>query len=388
MRKIVLVMGEELEGAPFLYALGLARQLKELNYYTEIIGIDYSINHCRSNVVDGVTCITMSGENYAPYNRKTYKQNMRKASNDIVTYLKNKEVDDIILFSGHIDWMEKICAWAEKNAVITHIVALEYPSIDLSDFSSLRSFISWRTIYKDRIYTLKKAIKYKKAICISKHFVSFLTRKGVKCLYLPHILEISKNVVKQKNEQLNLVYCGYPGRKCSKDRLDIMVKGIIKSVEEGMNPILHIFGLTESDFIDLHIVDNDTIKQMNTTNIVFHGKVNPELLLSEYEKMDFSVLVRDVKKKTQFGYPTKAAQSLALGTPIIGNITSDLGDVIIDNETGVIMKEVSVPEFVNCIKRAYDIRKDSCFLVNNSVEMAKKTYGLNARKDDFVAYFE
>ena len=60
---------------------------------------------------------------------------------------------------------------------------------------------------------------------------------------------------------------------------------------------------------------------------------------NEIMNSDFTILLRDSKVSTNAGFPTKVSESLALGVPVLSNITSDLCNYIIDGKNGFVLKD-------------------------------------------------
>ena len=68
---------------------------------------------------------------------------------------------------------------------------------------------------------------------------------------------------------------------------------------------------------------------------------------------DFVPLLRpQIVRYAQAGFPTKVPESLSLGTPIICNLTSDLGDFIRDESEGIICRDYSIDAFVEALENA------------------------------------
>ncbi|HQM85931.1 MAG TPA: glycosyltransferase, partial [bacterium] len=69
---------------------------------------------------------------------------------------------------------------------------------------------------------------------------------------------------------------------------------------------------------------------------------------------DFTILIRDDKRETRAGFPTKVSESISCGTPVITTKTSDLEDYIIEGKNGFFINiepfEYSKDEFLEIMK--------------------------------------
>ncbi len=59
---------------------------------------------------------------------------------------------------------------------------------------------------------------------------------------------------------------------------------------------------------------------------------------------DFSIVIRPIATNTMAGFPTKFVESLNAGTPVIANLTSDLGLYLKNDFNGFVVKDDSKEE--------------------------------------------
>lgn len=68
-------------------------------------------------------------------------------------------------------------------------------------------------------------------------------------------------------------------------------------------------------------------------NVMFLRRVSQDLIPAYYKKADFMVLLRETNRKSMAGFPTKFAESMTVGVPVITNATSDLAKHVINGKT-------------------------------------------------------
>jgi glycosyltransferase involved in cell wall biosynthesis len=151
-------------------------------------------------------------------------------------------------------------------------------------------------------------------------------------------LFIDNNV---ESNRLKLIYAGQLFRKNEKnknpqrlkDRVDIVFESLIELKNLNVDFIFNVFGFTKDEY--LNALPNQTrIINFLCDNICFHGHRENEYVQKYVAESDFSILIRDIKIETEAGFPTKASESISLGTPVITTKTSDLSRYIIDGKHG------------------------------------------------------
>ena len=92
--------------------------------------------------------------------------------------------------------------------------------------------------------------------------------------------------------------------------------------------------------------------------VEFLGRVEREVVLNTLSEVDFTVLLRESDLRyAKAGFPTKVVESLATGTPVILNLSSDLGEYINDMQEGLIVKDCSAEAFAQTLIRAQKLEK-------------------------------
>jgi glycosyltransferase involved in cell wall biosynthesis len=86
-------------------------------------------------------------------------------------------------------------------------------------------------------------------------------------------------------------------------------------------------------------------------NVHFAGCLPHRQALAEMARVDFSILLRPNLRFAQAGFPTKLVESLALGVPVICNLTSDIGRYVHDGREGIIVRDSSPDAFAEGLRR-------------------------------------
>lgn len=194
-----------------------------------------------------------------------------------------------------------------------------------------------------------------KVIAISKFLENHFKSKKIETVHIPAIIDVQKfspTKITQKNI-LTIMYAGSPGKK---DYLKDMIEGMsLLSHNELSRVRLVIIGITIEQLRKELKVNEDLLEKVKD-NIKVLGWVSREIVLEHLKYADFTILLRSpMQRYAKAGFPTKIVESLASSTPVMVNITSDLGDYIKDMEQGVVVENCSPTSFAHSLRRALSL---------------------------------
>lgn len=221
----------------------------------------------------------------------------------------------------------------------------------------------------------------KKKIVISRSLKRFYRQD--ECLLLPTLVDLKEELWKKDpfevGERIVIIYAGWPGNR---DDLRMLVEAVDElSQKQKKRILLRIFTYaTSEEYLRTHIPGLDRIKKANQGIIEFMGEVSREQVIEELKKADFSYLLRENKWSNNAGFSTKIGESLAVGTPMFANCTSDIGYYIKDGFNGILIEDVS--------KRA--VRAGLCKILGLSkeqrIEMKENAYRTAEKYFDYRRY--
>lgn len=276
-----------------------------------------------------------------------YKRRLRQF---LKSHILHKKIDGILVadlppFS--INWLKKLCKIQNIRLLVDSV---EWYSSEQFKFGALSPSMILKNI--ENKYILDKNVKI---ISISKYLQNYFVNKGCISVRIPVILDV-KNLPyeKQINEnKLTILYAGSPGKK---DYVFEMLSGILLLDEVERSRITFILAGVSYDDVNLFFSMDDLIK-LNSC-VEFLGRVERPVVLKKLAESDFTVLLRASNQRyARAGFPTKVVESLATATPVILNLSSDLGDYINDMYEGLIVKDCSADAFAKTLKRALLLKK-------------------------------
>jgi glycosyltransferase involved in cell wall biosynthesis len=191
-----------------------------------------------------------------------------------------------------------------------------------------------------------------RVISISSYLDEHFRSRGVKGVRIPVILDVMnmEYALPEKRGKTIFVYAGSPGRK---DFLSEMVRGFATLGADLINRLeLHIIGISREGLINVCGADENDIGALGSSLIV-HGRLKRSETVEWVRRADFTVLLRSSELRyTKAGFPTKVVESLASATPVITNLTSDLGEHLIDGVNSIVSAGFDSIAFSDALRRA------------------------------------
>lgn len=224
--------------------------------------------------------------------------------------------------------------------------------------------------FKNR-YLIPRA---KNVLCISKYLEKHYKKAGCNTLYLPPQIIID-DYLKHKTPKIPPVRFFYAGTMLKKDFIIVALKGF-GLLSEDEKSLIHctIAGCDESDFRKQLPEGDQIINSLgNTLHIV--GKISKQDVEKNLSESHFMMLMRPVSRYSLAGFPSKVPESLAAGVPIISNLTSDLGDFIIDMENGLIVDDFTPEAFALAVRKTINLTYEEFQIMSdNAYNTAKNEF--------------
>ncbi len=190
------------------------------------------------------------------------------------------------------------------------------------------------------------------AICISRYLQRHFEAKGCRTLYLPAVLDVAALEpdlgLRPAKTPLRLAYSGTPGKK---DLLDPMVEALLRLDPQGERIRFAIVGPSVPSLLALPALRRRDLRQLPPC-LEAPGYVTTAEAMAQVRRADFSVLLRHRQRYAMAGFPTKVPESLAVGTPVICNLTTDLGDFLVDGSQALICSEPTAEACEHTLLRA------------------------------------
>ncbi len=192
-------------------------------------------------------------------------------------------------------------------------------------------------------------------IAISQYFLEHFQKINVPVVRIPNMMETSEFLAKQPTQsgKLDLLYVGDPIRK---DYIADMIHAVcLLQPSEREKVHFTIAGPNKGYLIKKCGVSPEDITLLGQSlNIL--GRIPHQKALELYSKTDFSVLLRPENQRcAKAGFPTKFVESISSSTPIICNLTSDLGLYLVHGKNGIVVQNETPEAFSEAVRFALSL---------------------------------
>ena len=211
-------------------------------------------------------------------------------------------------------------------------------------------------------------------IAISRYLEEHFKAKGCRCVRIPIVIT-EADLCKEKDlpeDKVVFTYAGQPGKK---DYLHVMLDAFALLPDELLRRVVfNIVGCTKEQMLAAGI-GSEVLDKLEK-QLVIHGRVSHDEVLRILKGTHFTLLMRSPEQRyAKAGFPTKVVESLSMSTPVICNLTSDLGEYLVDDENALLVEECSPNALQRQLYRASRMSKaqllDMCC---NACETASKRF--------------
>jgi glycosyltransferase involved in cell wall biosynthesis len=178
-------------------------------------------------------------------------------------------------------------------------------------------------------------------ICISTFLSTFYSAKGAKTICVPPLVDKcdtkwNRSEATVDGKLIRLIYAGNPGAD-TKDKLSLIIDSMrLVLLEHNEIEIeFNVIGITAQEYLDLF--GNASVEPF----VHFFGRVPNNETLSWIKSCDYSIFIRDKNIVCTAGFPTKFSESIACGTPVLTNDTSDIMSYLIQSKNGFLLDSSS-----------------------------------------------
>lgn len=276
----------------------------------------------------------------------------------------------IIIYSGYSPYLLRLLAWSRGRNVKIIFDAVEWydpPGL-------LAKCIS--PYFLNIEFAMRFLIKRcDGVIAISKHLYDYYTKFGVRAIKVPPTISCRDTLFRiesNESECVNIVYAGSPGIK---DLLSVIVEAVLLIAESGAKIRLHIAGVSDSQLL-LYMPGYGSCRDLLNDSIICYGVLSHSAAMELVKEADYSLIIRPNIRSVQAGFPTKFVESMAVGTPVIANITSDLGIYLKDGFNGFVCDGYMVSQVFESIQRAINSKSD-LKIRRNARETAERYFDIS-----------
>lgn len=326
-----------------------AKILRDLGFNVYFIGI----NRC----IDKAVPILDTKKEY--YDFTCYSIPYPHVLSDWIMYLTSiryiykinlQNIDLIIVYNFPTIALFKLYKYAMRNKI--KIIA------DVTEWYGLTgSFVFKILKYIDTELRMRfMHCKLNGVIAISRYLYDYYSYKGCRTLLLPPLVDKMDDkwsYVSSKKEDniIYIVYAGSPGSG-NKDKLDKIIKGLDYVERKKECKIrLNVIGITKDEYKK---VFND-FEEYDFVN--FLGRLSHVKTITQIKDSDFLIFVRDNNLVNTAGFPTKFVEAISCGIPVLTNVTSNIGDYVVEGQNAYLLDMTNENVFNDTLYHAITMGK-------------------------------
>lgn len=291
-----------------------------------------------------------------------------------------RKPDLIIMYNADFYWTKRMIRYCKKNNIkLANDITEWYNNNELHFWDIIPNYINMTYLQR----------KVSNKICISTYLKDYYCESNN--LLLPPLCNHSDskwktNIEDERVKSFNGITIIYAGNPAKKDCVHTVINTVNKLAHEGKSIRFLILGVTRDIYIKRYhkMIDANDLHE----NILFLGRVSQDKIPAYYKKADFMVLLRKTIRKNMAGFPTKFAESLSAGIPVIANITCDLGNYIIDGHTGFVLADESANSLEKAIHKVLTLSRVQVEKMKRETKIIAPTFDFTNWKDEIKLFLE
>lgn len=301
------------------------KAFRELGYNAFFVGLSKT---SKDNVVKEYEKFEYINLSYPKTSKEWYMY--LTSIRELIQFLQKKP-DLIIAYNYPAVALNKLRKWSKKYNI--PLIA------DCTEWYEAQGNVIFRAVKSFDTYYRMKVVQPKLdgMIAISSFLYDFYKKRMDAVIKVPPLVDLSmskwniQSDVAYKNDKIKLIYAGSPGSG-HKDRLDLIFDALAMLEPTDRNKFsMTIIGLTKNEY---EVAFNKNVAESISDMLFFKGRLSHVDTLAEIKASDINVFFRDTNLTNTAGFPTKFAESISCGTPVLTNKTSNIEDYLVDGNNG------------------------------------------------------
>lgn len=337
------------------YVIGLGKAMVEAGFCVEYLAENREQTAARDDF-QGFTChTTLPGQTRPGW--KAAVRNICGSENSLLKWLERRRAGEyhaIVAYPGGdftsavLSKLHAICRARDWELAV---VVGEWQGFRQLNDSKLRHRVLATVDSEIQRRFVNK--KVKNIIAISRYLHRYYQDSGCNAMLVPPMIDTlsekwqCRPTAEGHKRGVRLIFSGAWWR----DRLDLIFEAIVKLRCEGQDVVMEFLGSGVEDLGRNQRLRKQLMEAPEGT-FRFHGKVPVEKVLPITASADFGVLLRDRAKWSDACFPSKVVEFQALGVPLLCNLTSNLGEHLVDGVNALVVPRVSLAAFEETVRRA------------------------------------
>ena len=261
-----------------------------------------------------------------------------KRYGDYVKKLMKEQEFDAVFVNSITYALPRICKISHENKIPVYVEKCEW--YDESSFI----FGKFNPYYREYIKEID-SVKPDGYITISPLFDDYYKKKGFQSICIPTIVDTG-NIAYSEHEMSSKVRIVFSGSLGNGKELIKPIAESIKRLGDKARLFSFIFYGPTEEQIRNNILDDGLFKEVKE-NMTICGQIPQARVYGKLREADFSIFLRENRRSSNAGFPTKLAESMAVGTPVITNTTGSIEKYLTTEKNGFLLQTATADELTD-----------------------------------------
>ncbi len=302
--------------------------------------------------------------------------------NRVKTYI-NDNNPDVVFMTSSVGMFRRLTKIFKQFRTPFFVEQCEW--LDLSSYR----FGKYDLRYINTEHLRKKGAKHANGVVtISRLLDNYYRDQGVRSIRVPTILDVKNSPCKDHsnfNQPIHIVFAGSLG--ASKEMMKPIIEALAQNQQFRERIVFDVYGPSKKQIIE-NIGGDSILLDMVERSLVIHGRVSQEQIPDVYSNSDFLIFVRPQRRSSDAGFPTKFAESMAVGTPVITNNTGDIGLYLRNGENGFLLQNNTTEAVCECFNTLISINNEKYAQLSYSArKTAEECFDYRVYKDEISKFF-
>lgn len=211
---------------------------------------------------------------------------------------------------------------------------------------------------------------------------------GVRSIRIPTILDVANTKYEtfcKSDDKIHIVFAGSLGG--TKELMKPIIEALAEHGEFQSQIVFDVYGPNEKQVLT-NIDGNSVLLNKAGHSVAIHGRIPQDQIPDVYSHSDYLIFVRPQRRSSDAGFPTKFAESMAVGTPVITNNTGDVGLYLKDGENGFMLLDNTTEAVCECFEKIIRIDKEKYNQMRNSArKTAEDSFDYRVYIDEVTNFF-
>ncbi len=191
--------------------------------------------------------------------------------------------------------------------------------------------------------------------------------------------------IKFKKQNLEIPKLGVVARLIEKKGIDTLIKAVFELKKQAVQVQLYIAG--SGDLLETH---KELVNSLNLNeHIIFLGAIPHKDIAEFVSSLDIFILpCKKDKSGDMDGIPVVLMEAMLLGIPVISTSISGIPELVIDQETGLLVLPENSQTLALAIKKFLTDSEKKEVIVKNAIEKVKNEFDLTKNTENLANLFK